>query len=134
MIRLGKGEELTGGRKRASIVSDAFEAVIAAIYIDAGMEFVRKWVIDLMRDAIDIVVSGHGYADYKTMLQEVFQTGTTGKVTYRIVSETGQDHNKTFEVEVLVDDMPKARGVGHSKKEAEQNAAHAVLKAIGKVL
>lgn len=132
LIFLGKGEELTGGRKRASIVSDAFEAVIAAIYLDGGMEAAREWVINLMKDAIDSVVSGHGYADYKTMLQEVFQTGTTGKVTYRMVSETGQDHNKTFEVEALVDGVPKAKGTGHSKKEAEQNAAHTVLKNIGK--
>ncbi|MCI8403518.1 MAG: ribonuclease III [Clostridia bacterium] len=132
-IRLGRGEEMTGGRERASIVSDAFEALIAAIYIDAGIEFVRDWVINLMLDAIETVISGHGYADYKTMLQEVFQTGTSGKVTYRTVSETGLDHNKTFEVEVLVDDIPKARGIGHNKKEAEQNAAHTVLKNIGKV-
>ena len=67
-ILLGKGEEMTGGRQRASIVSDAFEAVLAAIYLDGGMETARKWVIDLMRDSINEVVTGHGYADYKTML------------------------------------------------------------------
>ena len=133
-ILLGRGEEMTGGRKRASIVSDAFEAVLAAIYLDGGMEIAREWVINLMHNAIDDVVSGHRYADYKTMLQEAFQTGTKGKVTYRTISETGQDHDKTFEVEVLVDDEPKARGTGRNKKEAEQNAAHTVLKNIGKVL
>lgn len=133
-IMLGRGEELTGGRKRASIVSDAFEALLAAIYLDGGMETAKKWALNLMNDAIDDVISGHRYADYKTMLQEALQTGTTGKVTYRTVAETGQDHDKTFEVEVLVDNAPKARGMGHNKKEAEQNAAHAVLKNIGKVL
>ena len=77
-ILLGKGEEMTGGRQRASIVSDAFEAVLAAIYLDGGMETARKWVIDLMRDSINEVVTGHGYADYKTMLQEALQKGTQG--------------------------------------------------------
>lgn len=132
-ILLGKGEEMTGGRQRASIVSDAFEAVLAAIYLDGGMETARKWVIDLMREAINEVVTGHGYADYKTMLQEALQKGTQGKVTYRTIGESGLDHNKVFEVEVLVDDVPKNKGTGHSKKEAEQNAAHTLLKSLGKV-
>lgn len=132
-ILLGRGEEMTGGRERPSIVSDAFEAVIAAIYLDGGMEAARKWVINLMRDSIDDVILGHRYADYKTMLQEALQKGTSGKVTYRTVSETGQDHDKIFEVEVLVDDVPQNRGKGHNKKEAEQNAAHTALKSIGKL-
>ncbi|MGN0106412.1 MAG: ribonuclease III [Hominilimicola sp.] len=131
-ILLGKGEEMTGGRERPSIVSDAFEAVLAAIYLDGGMEVARKWVIVLMRDAIDDVVMGHRYNDYKTMLQEALQRGTKGKVTYRTVSETGQDHNKMFEVEVLVDDVPQNKGKGRSKKEAEQDAAHTALRNIGK--
>lgn len=133
-LRLGKGEEMTGGRERPSIISDAFEAVLAAIYLDGGMETARKWIIDLMRDAIEDVATGHRYADYKTMLQEALQKGSKGKVTYRTISESGQDHNKLFEVEVLVDSEPKNRGTGHSKKEAEQNAAHSLLKAIGKIV
>lgn len=132
MINLGKGEEMTGGRRRASIVSDAFEALLAAIYLDGGMETARKWVINLMEDSIKDVVGGHRYADYKTMLQEALQKGTVGKVTYRTVSEDGLDHDKTFEVEVMVDGVPKAKGTGHNKKEAEQNAAHKALKLIGK--
>lgn len=132
-ILLGKGEEMTGGRQRASIVSDAFEAVLAAIYLDGGMETARKWVVDLMRDSINEVMAGHGYADYKTMLQEALQKGSQGKVTYRTICESGMDHNKVFEVEVLVDDVPKNKGMGHSKKEAEQNAAHTLLKNLGKV-
>ena len=106
---------------------------MAAIYLDGGMETARKWVIDLMRDTINEVVTGHGYADYKTMLQEALQKGTQGKVTYRTIGESGLDHNKVFEVEVLVDDVPKNKGTGHSKKEAEQNAAHTLLKSMGKV-
>lgn len=131
-IRLGKGEELTGGRERPSIISDAFEAVLGAIYLDGGMELARKWVIELMRDAIEDVATGNRYADYKTMLQEALQKGNKGKVTYKTVGESGQDHNKVFEVEVLVDGEPKNTGKGHSKKEAEQNAAHILLEALGK--
>lgn len=131
-IRLGKGEEMTGGRERPSIISDAFEAVLAAIYLDGGMEAARTWVINLMHDVIYDVVMGYRYKDYKTMLQEALQKGNKGKVTYRTISETGQDHDKTFEVEVLVDDVPQNRGIGRNKKEAEQNAAHTALKNIGK--
>lgn len=89
-ILLGKGEEMTGGRQRASIVSDAFEAVLAAIYLDGGMETARKWVIDLMRDSINEVVTGHGYADYKTMLQEALQK------VHRAKSHTEQSANPVW--------------------------------------
>lgn len=131
-VLLGKGEEMTGGRDRASIISDAFEAVLAAIYLDGGMETARQWTIDLMRDAIDEAISGQRYKDYKTMLQEAYQKGNSGKVTYRTLSETGQDHNKLFEVEVLIDDVPQNTGHGRSKKEAEQNAAYIALKNAGR--
>lgn len=131
-VLLGKGEEMTGGRDRASIISDAFEAVLAAIYLDGGMETARQWTIDLMRDAIDEAISGQRYKDYKTMLQEAYQKGNSGKVTYRTLSETGQDHNKLFEVEVLIDDVPQNTGQGRSKKEAEQNAAYIALKNAGR--
>ncbi len=132
LVLLGRGEEMTGGRERPSVISDAFEAIIAAIYLDAGMETARKWVINLMRGAIEDVAHGHRYNDYKTMLQEKFQKGSSGKVTYRTIGEYGMDHNKTFEVEVLVDDSPRAVGKGHNKKEAEQNAAKKVLDGMDK--
>lgn len=131
-VHLGKGEEMTGGRDRASVISDAFEAVLAAIYLDGGMEIAREWTINLMQDAIDDAISGHRYKDYKTMLQEAYQKGNEGKVTYRTISETGQDHNKVFEVEVLIDNVPQNKGRGKSKKEAEQNAAYIALKNAGK--
>ena len=130
-ICLGKGEELTGGRERPSIVSDAFEAVLAAIYLDGGMEIARTWVTNLMREAIEDVAKGHRYADYKTMLQEALQRGNKGKVTYQIIGESGLDHIKEFEAQVLVDGVPKNTGKGKSKKEAEQNAAHTMLKSLG---
>lgn len=127
LIKLGKGEERNGGRKRASIVSDAFEAVLASIYLDAGMEAANKWLLNLMQDSIKEVLAGKRYGDYKTMLQETVQKGSVGKVTYSVLSEEGQDHDKTFEVEVLIDGVQKGTGRGRSKKEAEQNAAHDAL-------
>lgn len=126
-IRLGKGEEMTGGRERPSIISDAFEAVIAAIYLDSDMETARRWVINLMRESIEDVAAGHRNTDYKTMLQELLQKGDRGKVTYRTIDEKGVEHNKVFTVEVMVDGEVKNKGEGHSKKEAEQNAAHILL-------
>lgn len=126
-ILLGKGEERTGGRKRPSIVSDAFEAVIASIYLDGGMEAARKWVIDHLIEQIDDILSGHRYSDYKTMLQEAVQKGHKGRVTYETISETGEDHNKVFNVAVFVDNVRKAEGSGRNKKEAEQSAAQKAL-------
>lgn len=123
LIKLGHGEEMTGGRKRASIVSDAFEAVLASIYLDGGMEAARPWLLNLMTDSIEETLKGMHYEDYKTMLQELVQKGETGKVTYSLVSESGLDHNKVFEMEVMVDGIPQARGKGQSKKEAERRAA-----------
>lgn len=123
LIKLGRGEEMTGGRNRASVVSDAFEAVLASIYLDGGIDTAQEWLLPLMTDAIDETLAGKHYEDYKTMLQELVQKGNSGKVTYGIVAETGLDHNKVFEVEVLIDEIPHARGKGQSKKEAEQRAA-----------
>lgn len=131
-ILLGKGEAASGGSQRPSILSDAFEAVLAAIFLDAGMEFAKQWALNLMHDSIDTVLAGKKYDDYKTMLQEKMQKGTTGKVTYRTVAETGADHNKSFAVEVLVDGEVICRGKGKSKKDAEQHAARTALKKIQK--
>lgn len=123
LIKLGRGEEMTGGRNRASIISDAFEAVLAAIYLDGGMDNARDWLLNLMRDDIENTLTGVRYDDYKTMFQELVQKGNTGKVTYRIVSETGLDHDKSFEVEIMIDGRTLNRGKGRSKKQAEQQAA-----------
>ena len=127
LIRLGKGEEMTGGRERASIVSDAFEAVLASVYLDAGMDVAREWLLNLMSDSIGEVLAGKKYGDYKTMLQEAVQKGHTGRVTYEVTNESGQDHKKIFEVNVLIDGNVKAQGMGRSKKEAEQQAAQKAL-------
>ena len=129
-VRLGKGEEATGGRERASILSDAFEAVIAAIYLDSNMDTAKKWVISLMEPILKLAEQGKTYRDYKTTLQEEIQK-TSGKVTYETIESTGPDHNKGFKVEVLVNGKRAATASGISKKDAEQNAAKKVLKDLG---
>jgi len=123
---LGKGEEANGGRHRASLVSDVFEAVVAAIYLDSDIETVRAWVLKQLKEKVELAAKGKSAMDYKTMLQELVQKGDTGKVSYRVTSEYGPDHAKTFEVEVMVDGEVKAAGKGSSKKDAEQNAAAVV--------
>jgi ribonuclease-3 len=137
LLMLGKGEEQTGGRTRASIVSDAFEAVLAAIYLDGGMESAKKWLMNLMQDAFGQVVnekdSQHQYYhDYKTMLQEIVQKDGSSKVTYQTISETGQEHDKLFEVEVYINEDKVNTGAGPSKKEAEQQAAKAAIEQLNK--
>lgn len=129
-IMLGHGEEITGGRKRASILSDAFEAVLASIFLDSDMETAKAWLLRLMKNAIDEAVAGHIQKDYKTTLQEIMQKGHTGKITYKTVKETGPDHKKTFVVEVMCDGKILNCGTGSSKKEAEQNAAKTAIENI----
>lgn len=126
-ILLGHGEEMSNGRERPSVVSDAFEAVLAAIYLDAGLEKAREWLLNLMQDAFDDALSGNRNRDYKTELQEYVQKGKFGRLSYRVVNETGPDHNKSFEVEVLLDGERIGIADGMSKKEAEQAAARCAL-------
>lgn len=125
-ILLGKGEENTGGRGRASIVSDAFEAIIASIYLDGGFETVKNWVLDKLKEPIEDAVKGKYNKDYKTILQEFIQQDGS-YVKYKIVGESGPEHDKVFEVQVLKNDTPICGGVGKSKKEAEQDAAKKAL-------
>lgn len=129
-LLLGKGEEATGGRKRFSILSDAFEAVLAAIYLDSDLETARGWLLNLMMPSLKLGIEGKTYHDYKTTLQERVQK-TGGKVSYRIISETGPDHNKDFEAEVLINGKGAASASGMSKKDAEQNAARRALSDMG---
>jgi len=126
-ILLGHGEEMTGGRERPSILSDAFEAVLAAIYLDKGFEFTRDWVLNLFGDAFSDAISGNRNRDYKTELQEEIQKKSKGKISYRIAGESGPDNNKTFYVEVLIDGEVVGKAEGKSKKEAEQSAAKKAL-------
>ena len=121
-IKLGKGEESTGGRDRASVVSDAFEALLAAIFLDSDFESAKSWLLSLMDE--ELKTAGNKPSnDYKTIIQEITQKGGKGKVSYSLLGESGPDNNKKFVCAVLVDGKVIAEGTGRSKKEAEQIAA-----------
>lgn len=129
-LYLNKGEELSGGRERVSILADIVEASLAAVYLDSDMETAKKWVMAHLKEIIDKAVSGKAFKDYKTELQEYAQ-GTEGlTVEYNLLSETGPAHMKRFEYEVSLGGRVMGRGQGPSKKEAEQLAAKAALEAI----
>ena len=127
-LRLGHGEEENGGKYRKAIVADIFESFLGAMYLDLGFtsvrEFIYKNVIPFIEDkSIDF------FDDYKSVLQELVQTDKKS-LSYRVVDESGPAHDKTFTVEVVIDDIVYGRGVDHTKKGAEQIAAHdALLKA-----
>lgn len=127
-IFLGKGEENTGGRNRASMLADAFEAVIAAIYLDGGLESARNFVLDFVKKAADKPAS---FRDCKTELQEIIQKNPDEHLTYILVGESGPDHNKRFEVEVRLNSNVIGCGIGRSKKLAEQQAAKQALELMG---
>ena len=129
-ILLGRGEELTGGRTRPSIVSDAFEAVIAAVYLDGGVEAARKYVLGFIPEDLDRS-SAKALHDYKTFLQEIIQQNPEEKVEYVLTGESGPDHDRVFEVEVRMDTNVIGKGKGHSKKQAEQMAAKEALELMG---
>lgn len=124
-LRLGKGEERTGGRERPSVTSDALEALIGAIYLDGGFgaaeNFIKRFVL---RD----IEKRQLFHDSKTKFQEAVRKNyPDAELTYRIVKETGPDHDKTFQVEVYVGEQMFGSGSGHSKKNAEQEAAYQAL-------
>lgn len=121
-LLLGRGEELTGGRERPSILADAFEAVIAAIYLESGLSGAREFIIEHLTSEIAEVVNS-GFKDYKTMLQELVQKEHEDNVAYTILEESGPDHDKSFVAGVIWKNNLLAKGKGKSKKEAEQQAA-----------
>lgn len=127
-ILLGKGEEHTGGRRRPSILADAFEAVIAAIYLDGGLEEARKFVLRFIKRA---AAEAPKFKDYKTSLQEIIQKNPDEHLTYILVGESGPDHDKRFEVEVRLNSNVIGDGIGQSKKGAEQAAAKKALELMG---
>ena len=126
-LLLGKGEEATGGRERISILADALEAVIAAIYLDGGMENAKKFIFDNMQEIIEDSLKGKIFRDYKTYLQEVLQSKGEQHIWYKLIEEKGPDHNKRFVMEVGINDVVLGVGEGKSKKEAEQVAARKAL-------
>ena len=130
-LQLGKGEEKTGGRTKQALLVDAFEAIIAAIYLDGGIEEARRVMLRFFEPQIkDVEQSGRQVADFKTALQEQLHGRGAGRVDYMLTSETGPDHQKLFTVEVLIEGEPAACGIGLTKKAAEQSAARQALERI----
>lgn len=127
-LLLGKGEEATGGRDRISILADALEAVIAAIYLDGGLEQASKFIFKFMEEIIENSIEGKIFRDYKTYLQEVLQSKGEQHIWYKLVEEKGPDHNKRFVMKVGINDEVLGVGEGKSKKDAEQVAAKSALK------
>ena len=127
---LSKGEKNGGGADRPSIVSDAFEAVIAAIYLDGGIEPAKKHILRFVVPEINNQ-SKKPFKDYKTTLQEIVQKNPGEKIEYMLVSESGPDHDKHFVFEVHLNSNVIGKGGGRSKKEAEQNAAREALELMG---
>jgi ribonuclease-3 len=125
-LHLGRGEELTGGRDKASLLADALEAVIAAIYLDGGLSAARSVVLSAFADMLDNL-SRVAATDYKTELQEICQRRFGGLPVYRVLGESGPDHHKQFEVELSIHGEVYGLGAGRSKKEAEQQAAKQAL-------
>lgn len=126
-LYIGKSEQHSKGNKKPAILADSVEAVIAAMYLDGGLEPASKFIIENLKDEIAVATQHVGEKDYKTMLQEKLQEHGKVKIVYRIVKETGPDHDKSFEAEVELNGKELARGKGKSKKLAEMGAAKKVL-------
>jgi ribonuclease III len=129
---LGKGEKASGGSNRDSILADATEAVIAAIYLDGGFDQARDFILSNLRDTIAKNIDGNIFRDYKTILQEIIQ-GNNGKISYKLVGESGPDHNKEFEMQVKCGQETIGIGKGKNKKEAEKEAARDALVKMGEL-
>ncbi len=122
-LRLGKGEELSGGRAKPSLLANAFEAIVAAIYLDGGFEQASAFIHRIFADLIQDGPQGLHYNDYKTLLQESCQVLFRETPRYSVIKESGPDHDKTFEVQLDIADQINTSGTGKSRKEAEQEAA-----------
>ena len=126
-LRLGHGEENTGGRFRDSIISDALEALIGAIYLDGGFANAKEFILKFVLNDIE---NKHLFYDSKTILQEIVQKQYKERVEYMLIGEKGPDHNKSFEVEAVFRNVVLGKGVGATKKRAEQQAAYEAILAI----
>jgi ribonuclease III len=122
-LRLGRGEELSGGREKPSLLADAFEALMAAVFLDGGVQSARSVLLRILSFPEDGTIA----SDAKTTLQQQMQASHQTAPTYALVEVSGPEHERTFEVEVCVDGTPIGRGSGRNKKEAEQAAAAAAL-------
>ncbi|MFZ5646464.1 MAG: ribonuclease III [Bacillota bacterium] len=130
-LYMGKGEERSGGRDRPSILADAFESILGAIYLDSGLEAARRFALEHLEEIIADVLEGRVDRDYKTELQEILQKKSGGPVNYVILKEEGPAHDKFFTAGVICMGRRMGTGTGHSKKEAEQQAARNALEGLG---
>ena len=130
-LRLGHGEEQNNGRERASILSDAFEAVLCAIHLDGGLDTVKKFLLPLVTEKITEIVNSGTAIDYKTMLQQIVQQEHGEILHYKVVGESGPAHMRIFEVEAHLNSNVIGRGAARSKREAEQLAAKEALSLFG---
>jgi len=129
---MSRGEEKSGGRERPSILADAFEALLGAIYLDQqNLEITRSFILAYLEPVLQDVLEGRVTRDYKTELQEILQQKTPNPLNYAIIDEKGPDHDKVFTAAVYYMQKEIGRGVGHSKKEAEQKAARLALENLG---
>ncbi len=129
-LLLGKGERANGGSERPSILADAFEAILAAIYLDGGIEPARRHVLRFVTEELHHM-EHEAFKDYKTELQEIIQRNPEEQLSYVLIGESGPDHDKNFTVEVHLNSNVIGVGSGHSKKNAEQAAARKALELMG---
>lgn len=127
-IILGKGEDLTGGRKKSSILADCFEALLGAVYLDSGLKKAKKIILPFIKAEIELIIEGKHEEDHKTLLQENSQKKMKCLPEYCLIKEKGPDHKKIFCIEVRIKKITYGTGTGESKKEAEQDAARDALK------
>lgn len=123
---LGRGEENNGGRERPSMIADSVEAVIGAVFIDGGWEAAKKTALYILEEVIDKASVGQLNKDYKSLVQEKYQAMGETYINYVVTKEQGPDHNKTFYIDLIINGKVLGKGVGKSKKEAEQRAARLV--------
>lgn len=132
LLYLGKSEKLSGGNHKPAMLADSVEAVIAALYMDGGLEVARQFILENLKLPIEQGSKNVGQKDYKTVLQEELQKKGSVEIEYTIIKEEGPDHNKTFVVEVRCNKKYLATGQGSTKKQAEMEAAKTALKNGGK--
>lgn len=134
MVLMSSGEEASGGRKRLSILADTFEALVAVIYLDCGLEAARQFVLRALESILQDIERKEHIRDYKTLLQEHTQGQHKKAPLYIVIDEKGADHDKTFTVEARLDEVILGRGEGKSKKQAEQAAALQALESMAKAV
>ncbi|MBU5590847.1 ribonuclease III [Clostridium sp. MSJ-4] len=126
-MRMSRGEELTGGRERVSIQADCVEAIIAAVYLDKGIEYVKEFIIKNFKNTIVKAINQEIILDYKTTLQETLQKNGEVEIEYELVKYEGPPHRRKFYTRVVIDERVMGEGAGYSKKESEQNSAREAL-------